>query len=445
MKSTTMKRGIRTATSTLTAALTAALIANCVTPCLGQEAETPPEKKSAWDFLPDGIKNGKFNVNSLLRWEYADQDAHPFARGGADPKQSNAFTIRNRVGFTTASMANFKSSLEFEDVTAIGGYDNYNPAGLKPESANRTVIADPEATEINQAWLAYENWDAAMKGGRQKIVLDDSRWIGDVIWRQNQQTYDAATFNYSGLDKINLFYGYIWNVNRILGDNHPAGDWESDSHIFNVSYDGFKYGKLVAYSYLLDLENAAVSSASYGASFAGSAPVTDTMSAVYRAEYAHQTDYGDAPSDFGVNYYKLELGATHGKKFNYGVGYEVLGSDSTIGSGQLKRATMPLSTAHKFNGWADLFLATPPDGLEDLYVWAGGTLPGNVPLKVFWHEFSAEQSGNDYGHEFNAVATRKFGKYFTALIKYAHYWEGDQVGFATPPTDRFWLQLAFNY
>lgn len=392
------------------------------------------ENKTSWDILPNAIKEGKVNVNSLLRWEYADQESFG---GGADPRESNAFTIRNRLGFTTGSFSNFKSQIEFEDVTIIGNEDNYNQAGLNPLGGTRTVIADPEATEINQAWLAYENWDTIAKLGRQRIVLDGSRFIGDVIWRQNQQTYDGFSLSNTGIDDTSLFYAYISNVNRIFGDDHPAGDFDSDSHIFNASYSGLEFGKLAGYSYLLDLNDApALSSATYGASFSGSTPLTDTMAVTYHAEYAHQTDYQNSPLGYNADYYHLSLGAKH-KKIDYGIGYEVLGSD-----GGAKGFVTPLATLHKFNGWADAFLGTPADGLEDLYAWIGVSLPGGVPLKFVYHEFQGETGGADYGHEYNVVASKKLSNNFVVLAKYAHYEEGD-VGRAG--RTRFWLQLAFNY
>lgn len=411
-------------------------LATVVRPLAGEVVveEGEGERKSAWDILPDAIKEGKVNVNSLLRWEYADQESFGL---GADPRESNAFTIRNRVGFTTGSFSNFKSQIEFEDVTIIGNEDNYNQAGLNALGATRTVIADPEGTEINQAWLAYENWDTIVKLGRQRIVLDGARFIGDVIWRQNQQTFDAVSLIHTGLADTDLHYAYISNVNRVFGDDHPAGDFDSDSHILNASYRGLKYGKMTGYTYLLDLNDApTLSSATYGASFVGRAPVTDTMAATYHAEYAYQTDYQNSTLDYDADYYHLSLGAAH-ERIDYGVGYEVLGSDAGM-----KGFSTPLATLHKFNGWADAFLGTPVDGLEDVYAWIGAALPGEVPVKFFYHDFKGETGGADYGQEYNVVASKKFGKNFILLAKYAHYEEGD---FGRAGRTRFWMQLAFNY
>ncbi|MCS1410184.1 MAG: hypothetical protein M2R45_03373 [Verrucomicrobia subdivision 3 bacterium] len=110
--------------------------------------EQAEEKKSAWNFLPDAVKEGKINVNSLLRWEWADQESFG---GDPAPKESNAFTIRNRVGFTTGSLYNFKSMIEFEDVTIIGNENNYNQAGINPAvlaAPSSLIRKRPKSTEL---------------------------------------------------------------------------------------------------------------------------------------------------------------------------------------------------------------------------------------------------------------------------------------------------------
>ena len=165
--------------------------------------------------LPEFLTSGKANVNSLLRYEYADIDSFG---GGPDPKESNALTLRTRLGYTTGVLAGFKGMLEFENVTSINGEDQYNPAGLNPGSRDRSVIADPEATEVNRVWLAYDNWDTQFKFGRQRIVLDGARFIGNVVWRQNEQTFDAFSVrNNKLLPNTKLFYAHLFKIHRILG------------------------------------------------------------------------------------------------------------------------------------------------------------------------------------------------------------------------------------
>jgi hypothetical protein len=181
--------------------------------------------------------------------------------------------------------------------------------------------------------------------------LDNHRFVGDVGWRQNMQTFDAATLEGSPLAGLSLVYSYVWDVNRVFGDvsGLPAAntDFDSNSHFFNAAYSGWKYGKFTGYSYLLDLENGAGpanSAATYGGYFAGTAPVNEKISLAYRAEFAWQTDYGDSLLDYEAEYFNVEAGANI-KPFAFGGGYEVLGTDTNERSGWWERQ-FPHSPCH---------------------------------------------------------------------------------------------------
>lgn len=376
--------------------------------------------------IPDVIKNGKVLLKVNPRYEYVEQDGL---------EDAHAFTVRTALGFETGSLYGFSSLIEFEDVTIIGSEDNYNQAGLNPGGAGKAVVADPEGTELNRAWLGYTNWDTKLKLGRQRIVMDNARFIGNVVWRQNEQTYDGFSLANSSLDDFEFFYSYVFNVNRIFGEDHPAGDFDSDSHILHASYSGLPFGKLTAYGYLLDFETDSPinSSDTFGLQFLGKSKLTDNWSVKYHAEYAYQMDAGSNPIDYEASYLHLDAGLIY-KKFDFGGGVEMLGSDDgTIGF------STPLATLHAFNGWADAFLVTPTDGLIDSYVYAGVTLPYNVPFRVLYHEFESDSGSTDYGNEVNAIVTKKIGDHWSLLAKYAHYNGG------LPDREKFWVQATFSF
>jgi len=390
------------------------------------ETPAPP---SSWDRLIESeigqaFAKGKFSFNARLRWEHADQDGL---------KESDAVTIRPRFGFTTAPVYGLQGMIDAENITSLGA--PYNPAGLDPDETDRTVISDPETTELNQAWLSYGRWDSTVRGGRQRLALDNHRFVGDVGWRQNMQTFDALWARTDALERATFQYGYLWRINRVLGDDHPQGNWDSDSHLLNATYDLCPQARITGYGYLLDFENSAANSSStVGASVTGGTAVSDRVRLEYRGELAWQADGGDNPNDYEAWYYTLEVTALF-KPFLAGAGYEVLGSDS----GTSFRT--PLATLHKFNGWADVFTVTPNDGLRDLWVQGGVTLPLEMPLRVIYHQFWSDDGGDDLGHELDFELSRKFGKYFTALAKYA-WFDGDN-GLAD--VHRFWLQAEFNF
>ena len=421
----------------------------------GTNAATAPEPDWLDKFfnhqIPDVIAKGKFNLNVRLRYEQVDEDGV-----AAITENSYAPTLRTRFGYTTAPLYGFQAMLEGVNVTALGSDDNYNAAGSNGQN-NRPVVPDPPLTRLDQAWLAYSytNWISA-KAGQQHLVLDNQRFIGDSAWRQNMQTFDAASLGSEPLKGFDLFYSYVWDVHRVYGNVEglpPANtDFDSNSHLINLSYSGWKYGRFVGYTYLLDLSNSAGdanSCATFGGYFAGGAPIGAGVTVDYRAEFAWQTQYADSPLDYGTDYYNLEAGARV-KTVAFGAGYEVLGSgvNSGAGGGRASFRT-PLATFHTFNGWADVFLTTPTDGLRDLYSYVQVDLPARIPVRFVFHQFNADYGGGNYGQEYDVMASRKLGKNWTVLAEFADY-EGQDAPVPSLPVpdvriQKVWAQVEFNF
>lgn len=375
----------------------------------------------------DAFTKGKPSFNARLRWENARQD---------NLREANAFTLRTRLGFTTAPVAGVQGMIEGENVAVLNQRSDYNAAGTNASGAGRTVIGDPPDTAFNQLWLSYSAAEATLKAGRQRIVLDNARFVGDVGWRQNTQTFDGATLTARPVKPLTAFYGYLARINRVFGDRMPQPDWDSDSHVVNVAYSGCPYGTLAVYGYWLDFDqSAANSSDTFGASFAGSRALSSTFKLTYRVEAATQGDAGRNPVDYRAAYYAAEIGGVVAP-FDFAIGHEVLGSD-----GGRKGFGTPLATLHAFNGWADVFTATPARGLRDSYASVGMALPGGMPAKLVYHRYESDTGSLDYGHEWNAQLTRKFGKQWSALAKLALY--DGKPPFAD--LRRVWLQVEYNF
>ncbi|WP_077343220.1 alginate export family protein [Pseudocolwellia agarivorans] len=351
-----------------------------------------------------------------LRYESVDQDNAL--------KDANALTLRTRLTHTTASYNGFTGVVEFEDSRVIAGVDDYNNTnGLN--AGIYSVVADPETTELDQAFIQYKKDKFTAKVGRQVITLDGHRFVGHVGWRQDRQTFDAATFMYQASDKLSGSYSYISKRNRIFAQ---AKDFDSKDHLLNVAYQT-SIGKLVGYAYLLEVDdNTDNGLDTYGVSFTGK---KDNFS--YAAELATQTD--DA-TDADTTYIMLEGGYNFGK-VTAKLGYESLGSDKGVGF------STPLATAHKFNGWADQFLNTPPVGLEDVYVTLAAKILGGG-LTVTYHDFSAEEGSADLGSEIDAVYAKGFAKHYKAGVKIASYSAGD-AGTGKVDTDKIWLFVSATF
>ncbi len=175
-------------------------------------------------------------------------------------------------------------------------------------------MADPEGTVVNQALILYRGFEnTVLRAGRQRIKLDNHRFVGDVGWRQNDQTYDSFSLTNTSLPDTDIEYAYIDRVNRIFGPDSgvPAAYFRSDSHVLNLRHKWSTNWDVAAYAYLLDLEDAPLlSSKSLGIRFNGSIDINDRISTRYTLEYAQQKNYGDNPNRYSADYIHLEAALT---------------------------------------------------------------------------------------------------------------------------------------
>ncbi len=365
----------------------------------------------------EALSGGEAKLDLRLRYETVEQDNNL--------KDATAATIRTRLGYTTASYKAFSAFIEMESIAALAGED-YN--SKTNGNGDYSIIADPVGSEMNQASISYSGIDSTtLKWGRQRLILDNARFVGNVGWRQNEQTYDAFAIINQSLPDTTAIYAYVYNVNGITG-----GDEDVQAHILNIGYSGLGAGKLSGYGYFIEFVNRpADSQQTLGLRFAGKQSVAEGVELLYSAEYAQQSDYQDGAANIDADYILAELGATV-SGISAKFGYEVLGGDGSYGF------STPLATKHAFNGWSDQFLNTPADGLVDSYLSLGGKVAG-TKLALIYHDFSADEGSTDYGTEWNAVVVKKFGKGFSALLKYASYAAGDAAT-GKVDTDKLWLQ-----
>lgn len=391
---------------------------------------------NAAESIEQAFKDGTFYLDARYRYEYASQDNRS--------SDAHASTLRTRIGYKTGTFENFSGTIEFEDISQIGS-DNYNDT-LNGRT-NHPVVADVENTEVNQAFLQFDGLpETSLKLGRQGIDLDNQRFIGTIGWRQNNQTMDAVTLNNQTLPDTTIFYGYVNNVNRIFGDNSPNGDFNSNSHMLNISNKSTPLGTIVGYAYLLDFRADApeLSSKTFGGYITGAQKLNEDFTFKYRAEYAQQSDFGSNNTNYTTDYIHLAP-AIAWNGLTTTLAYEQLGSNN----GNIGFST-PLSTAHKFNGWADLFLNTPANGLRDYYVdltYVIKDVEGELSifndllLKGQYHDFTADNGGANYGTEFDFYVKKPINEHYYVEAKYGDY-HADTFG---TDTRRFIFGVGVKY
>ena len=366
--------------------------------------------------ITEALSDSTVKVNLRARYEGVDQDGKA--------KDASALTLKSRITVNTGSYSNFSLGLEVDKVDAL--VDDYAVPG---EASEYPVGADPQGTDVNQAFIKYANSGFSAVVGRQRVLHNNQRFVGGVGWRQNEQTYDGVRAQYAA-GAFSVDYSYIHNINSIT-----SADVKGEFNLVNAKYKINKNHKLAGFAYLLDYEAAANdknSSSTVGALYNGK-----FGKFLVNASLASQSDNGDNPMSYSAMYINAEAGYNFGQVTVIG-GYELLGSDD----GKVAFNT-PLATKHKFNGWADKFLGTPKEGLEDVYLTAKGKISG-VKWAATYHDFSSDEGSIDFGNEIDLVATYQFNKNYGVLVKAANYSEGD-VGTAQTDTNKVWVQMTAKF
>ena len=372
------------------------------------------------------------SLDLRTRYEYRNDDRFDDA---------NSVTARARVGLTLGTFNGFSAFGEIEATAAL--LDDYDagPGDTTPNEPTKTQIADPENIELNRAWIQYSDHGVLAKVGRQRIIRNDAFHIGNVGWRQNEQTFDAAQLGYTAED-FAVSYVYSRRVQRIFGQD--AGGFveqaEGDFHFIDASFNS-PIGKMGAYAYLIDVDNNdnVGESNSFGA-FA-------TLGPVY-LEVSYQD--GDSSNVDGVNGGPKEDYDAWMARAKY-----TLKTDAgafTIGADWMQDDfKTPFQTAHAHFGFADVFLANQIgltqnnfDGIFDGYLkYAKSGLPGGLTLKAALHYFADEDLQNTYGYEIDAVLVKKFSDNLTGLVKGAYFVADDSSTF--PDVTQVTVDLTYKF
>jgi len=414
-------------------------------------ADITKEVEDALNFYHYG-KNGAVKLDLNYRYENVDQDkGTKVAAGkykGQYPDTANANTARLRAGLLSPTFYGFQGYAEYEGNLAMQEDFNSTRNGLTQFS----TVADPEKSELNQLWLSYAGIpDTLIKGGRQRIKLDDDRFIGNVGWRQMETTFDSVliTHNNQQLFGLTVNAGYIGNVQTFTATTENIS-----APILNVSYKVGDYGTAIGYGYWLDYterENVEKSSATYGLRFTNyqkpgdSFKLSDNYGLVYTAEWGYQQDYGHGKTAYDANRLNLMGGFT---AYNFTVQGAM---EQLDGKGVNRTFDTPLGTNHAFQGWADLFLVTPKDGIRDVFATVSSTFDrGEVVLSGVFHNFTDDTGQNQYGKEWDFQATKKFGKHYSLLAKYAYYSADNSIptaagAFTTTDTQKIWIQGNISF
>lgn len=388
-----------------------------------------------------------FDVSARLRTQQINDEA----RGDA-----TAHTLKLRLGAGYRLNDQFESFLQLDHVHAFNE-DDFNYITVTRATS---PVQDVPGTELNKAWLKYNSEsDWSLKLGRQSIAFDNDRHVSSVEFWQNDQVYDALTFDYGDPGQWHVSYSYVAKVHRIFGrdaktilpqedirfDTNPnrpfleLGINDHNTHLLNVNYQVNQYLGLTGYLYSIDNETTSqFSSQTTGVRIDGEVKPS-TVKYSYTAEYAYQQTANSSVWDFAGSYAFLELGAQY-RSHEILFSYERLAQDNGFAF------ATSLGDNHKFLGWADIFSSyLNTDGIRDSYITYRGR-KAKLRWRVIAHQFVSDSTGRVAGNEFDFELGYRFNRKWEATLIASAYKAKDGIdGLAASQSDLSTWTLSINY
>lgn len=408
------------------------LVTASLTGLLGPGLAHASSEAVDWNTL---FTQGSAKLDLRYRYEQVNQDNAL--------RRAEASTLRSRITLQSGSVYGLSLLAEADNMTTLGGERYFDTRNGRSEYS---PVLDPTGSEINQLWLRYQHQHGEGIVGRQRILLDNQRFVGGVAWRQNEQTYDGFLTRLKPGGNLVLTYAYIDQINTILG---PEGQYNvpvlpanvhGHSHLVNAAWQVSTGLTLTGYHYELGLDNMALAGVGPGGQSSRTTGLRATgklQGIDYSVEYAEQRDHDSNPQQVDADYLLAELSYQQGGSLAK-LGHERLGGDTGPGNGAFQT---PLATKHIFQGWADMFLITPAGGIEDSYI--GGSIPLlGGKLQAWYHDFRSERGSSRYGYEVDLAWSRAIAQVpgLTVMLKGADYQARD---FGVD-TRKVWLQLQYQ-
>lgn len=380
---------------------------------------------AAWAQTPDA--DARLLFETRLRSETVEQQGFL--------ERAHALTLRTRLGWRSSTTHGLQWLIEGEGVAVLD--DRYS-APVDPVPG-RPAVADGETLELNRAQLRWTALpDTEITVGRQRLIVGNSRFVGNVGWRQNEQTFDAVRLATTALKPVTLTWIYADRVQRPLGHEHPQGVWRGDIHLAQAETDT-PLGRLSGFGLAIDLDNApTASSTTVGARLAGARPMAGDLSLTWAGEYAVQTDAGANPADYSLDFQAAAVGL-QAPRWSVGAGYERFDGDGISGF------QTPLGTGHGFLGWSDVITTTPAFGVRDLFLRGHVGVPAwgrTLRVTAEAHAFHDAEGDLELGRELDLSAALPVDAHWSVELKAAHF-ESDHPAFGD--ADKGWLTLEYRY
>lgn len=401
-----------------------------------------------------GSAKAQLTIGAQLRTrtELRDGQSSPLPKGSSPA----FFTSQRTRLFAGFSGYRFKLGFTVQDVR-VWGQD--------VSTINRTTTQDNNGLLVHEAWAeimlldtTVKNKNLSLKIGRQELLYDDSRLLGNLDWLQQGRRHDAALLKYeSGPYMLHLGAAFNQNKENAAGSTYnptPPGNYTSTTNggsmykSLEFLYAGRKLNGnkgSISFLFLSDqfsrfhLDSASTKIWDQGVN-------TRMTTGLYFTEQFNRLSVtASGYYQFGKNASAQKLSAgLLSASFQYALTKQFsagLGTDFTSGNSAnstKNHAFDPLyGTPHKFWGYMDYFYVASGfgnRGLQDYYLKTKYKPNQKFQLTADVHEFFSATTVPDnsttpagslskrFGTEADLVASYSLTKVISFEAGYSHFW-----------------------
>lgn len=376
------------------------------------------------------------------RTEFRDGQGSPLAKG-AKPSLFTSQRTRLQLGYSALRL---KFNVTAQDVR-VWGQD--------VSTINRTTSQELNGIMLHEAWAEIRLNDTVSKAknltlkiGRQELVYDDQRLLGNLDWLQQGRRHDAALLKYETKNWL-LHLGGAFNQNKeaasgTVYNSTPPGSYTATTNgggmykSMAFLYAGKKLQKGSA-SFLFFTDHFSkyyTDTATSLKVFNNNAWTRATTGLYFSRNFNSLLLTASAYYQFGHNYFGQKLSAelvslatqyAFSKKFSAGPGVDFYSGGNR---GTTSKNFDPLyGTPHKFAGLIDYYYAANgfgKNGLVDCYLKSKFKPSEKFNLALDLHQFNCAASVTGYttknlGKEIDLIGNYTLTKQIGFEAGYAHY------------------------
>lgn len=341
----------------------------------------------------------QFNVGGQvrIRSEYRNGQGSPSVRDTA-------------AAFFTSQRTRLNMGFNAHRISIFTAIQDVRVWGQDVSTLNRTTPDAVDGLMLHEAWTEINLLDTgrtkpvfSLKAGRQELVYDDVRLLGNLDWLQQARRHDAvllklehrgwmihagAAFNQNAERKSNTIYnGTLYKSMQFLYVGRKLKRASASFLLFKDDFSKFHFAKTDTLQKNPIYERSVWSRVTSGFYF--------TMAlkklSIVGSAYYQGGRYREGTS---LNEYLLSLSTqyTFTPKFSFGPGIDVTsGNNGADPSKKYQRFDPLYGTPHKFWGYMDYFYVADgfgSNGLIDVYAKARHKPTKNMTLSLDAHQFS---------------------------------------------------------